>query len=63
MSVTFNIRKTVKCSKLQNNLLHKSMTISMTAAIVLSALATSACSTKPDFRPTASVMVGGHKSI
>lgn len=39
------------------------MTSSLVIAIVVSALATSGCNSTQGFKPTASVMVGGHKSI
>ncbi|MES1964515.1 hypothetical protein M0N77_04100 [Psychrobacter sp. AH5] len=39
------------------------MTSSLVLAIAMTALATSGCNTTQGFKPTASVMVGGHKSI
>ena len=46
--------------KLTNNITTISLSVTLLAAFALSA---TGCSTKPTFKPTASVMVGAHKSL
>lgn len=46
--------------KMTNNIATISLSVTLLAAFALSA---TGCSTTPTFKPTASVMVGAHKSL
>ncbi|MGM8870689.1 hypothetical protein ACS8E3_03260 [Psychrobacter sp. 2Y5] len=63
MSSTLSTQKRNK--KLQPKTTASKTVVTSSLAIVIAvfALATSGCNTTQDFKPTASVMVGGHKSI
>ncbi|WP_201594083.1 hypothetical protein [Psychrobacter vallis] len=42
---------------------HDKKTVAMSAALLLTVLSVTGCSTTPEFKPTASVMVGAQTSL
>lgn len=63
MSSTLSNHKINKKPQLKAHISKAVMTSSFAIVIAISALATSGCNTTQGFKPTASVMVGGQKSI